>query len=147
MIALLLNVIWLVLGGVFMALGWLLAGILMIITIIGIPWARASFNIALYALWPFGREAIDRKDVTGQEDIGSSALGVVGNILWFVFAGWWLALGHLMAAIACAVTIIGIPLGWAHLKLAGVSLAPIGKAIVDRDEAARIKARKVLGSS
>lgn len=145
MIALLLNVIWLVLGGVFMAAGWLLAGVLMVITIIGIPWARSAFNIALYALWPFGREAVDRADVTGTPDIGSGALGMVGNVIWFVFAGWWLALGHLMSAVVLAITIIGIPLAWAHLKLAGISLAPVGKAIVDSDEAEKIRARKVLG--
>lgn len=126
-------------------LGWLLAAFLMVLTIIGIPWARAAFNIALYALWPFGREAVDRSLLSGRDDIGTGALGLVGNIIWFVLAGWWLALGHVMAAIAAALTIIGLPLAWAHLKLAGVSLFPIGKAIVDAEVAAELRRRRAVG--
>lgn len=144
MIALILNVIWVVLGGFVMFLGWLLAAALMVVTIIGIPWARAAFTISLYSLWPFGREAVDRELVSGREDIGTGALGVVGNVLWFVLAGWWLALGHVLAAIADALTIIGIPLAWAHLKLAGISLFPIGKTVVDRDTADALRRRRAL---
>lgn len=132
MISLLLNIIWVLFGGLLMALGWLLAGVIMVITIIGIPWARSAFVIAIYALWPFGKEAVSRDELTGRQDIGTGPLGMIGNILWFLVAGWWLALGHLGAALACAVTIIGLPLAWAHLKLAGLSLFPIGKTIIDR---------------
>lgn len=145
MIALILNVIWVVLGGFVMFLAWLLAAALMVLTIIGIPWARAAFNIALYSLWPFGREAVDRSLLTGREDLGTGAFGVLGNVLWFVLAGWWLALGHVLAAIAVGLTIIGLPLAWAHLKLAGASLFPVGKAIVDSDVAAELHRRRAAG--
>ena len=107
-----------------------LAAIVMAITIIGIPWARAAFNIALYTLLPFGQKAVPRAEYTGQEDIGTGPLGLIGNLLWLVLAGWWLALGHLIIAIGLAITIIGIPFAWAHLKLAGLALWPIGKMIV-----------------
>jgi uncharacterized membrane protein YccF (DUF307 family) len=129
-IALLLNVLWIVFGGLWMAVGWLVAMCIMAITIIGIPWARAAFNIALYTLLPFGQKAVPRAEYTGQEDVGSGPLGLIGNLLWLVLAGWWLALGHLIIAIGLAITIIGIPFAWAHLKLAGLALWPIGKMIV-----------------
>ena len=129
--ALILNVIWVVLGGFVMALLWLLAGVLCAITIVGLPWAGACFTIASFSLWPFGREAVNRRRLTGREDIGTGALGLVGNIIWFIVCGFWLAIGHLTAALACAVTIIGIPFAIQHIKLAGLSLAPIGVAIID----------------
>ena len=129
-VSLLLNIIWIVLGGAWMAFGWLVAAVIMAITIVGIPWARAAFNIAAYTLFPFGFTAISRNAYTGQEDIGTGPLGVIGNIIWLVLAGWWLALGHLVTAVVLAVTIIGIPFAWAHLKLAGIALWPIGKIIV-----------------
>lgn len=132
MIALILNVIWVVFGGFFMFLGWMLAGVLMVVTIIGIPWARSAFTIGFYALWPFGREAVDRDLITGRQDMGTGPLGMVGNIIWFLVAGWWLAIGHLVSALALVITIIGIPLAWAHVKLAIVSIFPIGKTIVDK---------------
>ena len=128
-----LNLIWIVLGGFGMALGWVIAAVIMAITIIGIPWARASFNIAKYTLLPFGYKAVSRDEYFGQEDIGTGPLGVVGNIIWLVLAGWWLALGHLVFAILFAITIIGIPFAWAHFKLAALALWPIGKAIVPND--------------
>jgi uncharacterized membrane protein YccF (DUF307 family) len=134
-LALLLNIAWIAFGGLWMAAGWLLAAVLMAITIVGIPWARAAFNIAAYALLPFGQKAVSRADYSGQEDIGTGPLGFLGNIIWFIFAGWWLALGHLITAVLLAVTIIGIPFAWAHLKLAGIALWPIGKMIVLADEA------------
>jgi uncharacterized membrane protein YccF (DUF307 family) len=127
---LLLNILWLVFGGLWMAVAWVIAGIIMAITIIGIPWTRAAFNIAAYALLPFGHQAISRSAVTGREDLGTGPLGLLGNVLWLVLAGWWLALGHLITAILWAVTIIGLPFAWAHLKLAGIALWPIGKMIV-----------------
>jgi uncharacterized membrane protein YccF (DUF307 family) len=135
------NIIWFLCGGVIMALLWALAGVILAITIIGIPWARACFVIAQFNLCPFGRELINRKDLTGQDDLGTGGLGTIGNIIWFLVAGWWLALGHVLAACACAITIIGIPFALQHLKLAAISLAPIGKTIVKKHlaEAARMQ--------
>ncbi len=128
--SILLNLLWIVFGGLRMAIGWVIAGIVMAITIIGLPWAWAAFNIAAYTLLPFGQKTVSRAEHTGQEDIGTGPLGVLGNIIWLVLAGWWLALGHLITAILLAITIIGIPFAWAHLKLAGLALWPIGKMIV-----------------
>ena len=129
----LLNLLWIVFGGLWMALGWIVAAVIMAITIIGLPWARAAFNIASYTLLPFGRKAVSRAEHLGTRDIGTGAFGFLGNIVWLVLAGWWLALGHLLMAILLAVTIIGIPFAWAHLKLAGIALWPIGKTIVPID--------------
>ena len=131
-IALALNIIWLVLGGAMAALGWFIAAFLMVITIIGIPWARAAFDNGVYTLWPFGARPIARDRLYG-EDVGTGPLGFLGNIIWFVLAGWWLALGHVVAAIGLAITIIGLPFAWAHLKLAGFALWPIGRTIVSSD--------------
>ncbi len=129
-VSLLLNILWIVLGGFWMAVGWVVAAVLMAITIIGIPWARAAMNIAGYTLFPFGQRAISREMVTGRSDVGTGPLGVIGNIIWFILAGWWLALGHLGTALLMAITIVGLPFAWAHLKLAGIALWPIGKTIV-----------------
>ena len=126
------NIFWFVLGGFLMGLGWWLAGLLAAITIVGLPWAKACFVIGQFAFLPFGKEAVNRKDLTQQDDIGTGALGLVGNVIWFVLAGWWLAIGHLVSALACFVTIIGIPFGIQHMKLALIALAPIGKTIVSR---------------
>jgi uncharacterized membrane protein YccF (DUF307 family) len=133
-VSLLLNVLWIIFGGLYMAVGWLFAALIMVITIVGIPWARAAFNIASYALLPFGRKAVSRAEYLGTEDFGTGPFGLLGNIVWLVFAGWWLALGHLITALLLAITIIGIPFAWAHLKLAGIALWPIGKMIVEADE-------------
>jgi uncharacterized membrane protein YccF (DUF307 family) len=130
MIQLILNLLWLLFGGVWMALAWVIAGVILAITIVGLPWARAAFSIAAYTLLPFGYRVVDRREVTGREDIGTGPLGVIGNLIWLLAAGWWLALGHVVTAVLLAVTIIGIPFAWAHLKLAGLALWPIGKAIV-----------------
>ncbi len=135
--SLFLNILWIVFGGFWMALGWAFAALLMAITIVGLPWTRAAFNIALYTLAPFGRMAVSRAEYTGQEDLGTGPLGILGNLIWLVLAGWWLALGHVITAIFLAITIIGIPFAWAHLKLATIALWPIGKMIVPIDEAAR----------
>ena len=129
-VSLLLNVLWIVLGGAWMAAGWVLAALIMAITIIGLPWARAAFNIAIYTLFPFGQKAVSRDLHTGERDIGTGPFGIIGNIIWLVLAGWWLALAHVITAVVLAVTIIGIPFAWAHLKLAGIALWPIGKIIV-----------------
>lgn len=129
------NVIWLVVFGFASGLSWWFAGVLMVIFIITIPWAKACFVIGWFTFWPFGREAVSREGLTGKVDIGTGALGVIGNILWFVFAGIWLALYHLSLALFCCITIIFIPFGIQHFKLALVSLFPIGKTIVSTDEA------------
>jgi len=133
-LAILLNLLWIVFGGLEMAFGWLIAAVIMAITIIGIPWARAAFNIAVYALLPFGQRAVSRAEHLGRQDAGTGPLGSIGNIIWLILAGWWLALGHVIVAILLAITIIGIPFAWAHLKLAGLALWPIGKMIVPIDD-------------
>jgi uncharacterized membrane protein YccF (DUF307 family) len=123
-LSLILNVLWLICGGLPAAFGWLIAAVLMAITIICLPWSFAALRIALYTLLPFGHEIRARPD--------AGLLNTLGNIVWFVLAGWWLAIIHLVLAVALAITIIGLPFAWAHLKLAGASLAPVGKEIVPR---------------
>jgi uncharacterized membrane protein YccF (DUF307 family) len=92
--------------------------------------------IGNFTFFPFGREAISRKELTHEEDLGTGTLGLLGNIVWFVLAGVWLAIGHVVSAVACFVTIIGIPFAIQHLKLAGIALAPVGKTIVSKEVAA-----------
>ena len=128
-LSVLLNLLWIIFGGLWMAAGWMIAAVVMAITIIGLPWTRAAFNIAVYTLLPFGQKAVSRA-AYGHNDIGTGPLGILGNVLWFVLAGWWLALAHLITAIMLAITIVGIPFAWAHVKLAGLALWPIGKMIV-----------------
>ena len=128
-ISVLLNLLWILFGGLWMAAGWVIAAIIMALTIIGLPWTRAAFNIAVYTLLPFGQKAVSRA-AYGHNDIGTGPLGILGNVLWFVLAGWWLALAHLITGIMLAITIVGIPFAWAHVKLAGLALWPIGKMIV-----------------
>jgi uncharacterized membrane protein YccF (DUF307 family) len=132
-LSIVLNLLWIVFGGLWMAFGWLIAAVIMAITIIGIPWARAAINIAAYTLLPFGQKAVSRAEYLGRDDTGTGPLGFIGNVIWLILAGWWLALGHLITAILLAVTIIGIPFAWAHLKLAGLALWPIGMMIVPAD--------------
>ncbi|GAA1669822.1 YccF domain-containing protein [Streptomyces yatensis] len=122
----LLNLIWLLIAGLWMAILYVFAGVLLFLTIIGIPFALASWRIAGFALWPFGRTAVPRRD--------AGAASCVGNVLWLVLAGWWLALGHLLTGIALCLTIIGIPLGLANFKLIPISLAPLGHEIVPTDQ-------------
>lgn len=126
------NILWFLLGGVFMGLFWWLAGLICILTIICIPWAKSCFIIGTFTFFPFGKEAVKRNELSFKEDIGTGFLGMLGNVVWFVFAGIWLALGHLASALACFVTIIGIPFGIQHIKLAVISLAPIGQTIVKK---------------
>ncbi len=130
---LILNLLWFILGGFWMGLAWLLAAVIMVITIVGIPWAGAALKVASFSFWPFGRVAVDRQMLTGRADLGTGGIGVIGNVIWFLLAGWWLALGHLAAAVACAVTIIGIPFAVQHVKLAILALAPIGQEIIPTD--------------
>ncbi|MEO6084125.1 MAG: YccF domain-containing protein [Umezawaea sp.] len=120
---LILNLIWLVLSGFWLAVGYAIAGIICCVLIITIPWGLASFRIANYALWPFGRTVVDNPE--------AGAASLLGNIIWIVVAGIWLAIGHVVSGIALCVTIIGIPLGIANFKLVPVSLMPLGKVIVD----------------
>jgi uncharacterized membrane protein YccF (DUF307 family) len=139
--ALLGNVIWFIFGGIIGGLLWTLVGAVAFVTVIGIPWGRACFMMANFSFFPFGRDVIKRKDLTGQGDIGTGGLGTLGNIVWFILAGWWLALLHVLAGIAVCCTIIGIPFGIQHFKLAGAALFPVGKTVVDKHVAA--EARKL----
>jgi len=120
---LILNIIWLVLCGFWMAIGYCLAGVICCVFIITIPFGLASFRIANYALWPFGRTVVDRGD--------AGAASLLGNIIWIVFAGIWLAIGHIFTGIALCVTIIGIPLGVGNFKMIPISLMPLGREIVE----------------
>lgn len=127
---LVLNVIWLVFGGLWLALGYALVALVMFILIITIPFGIASLRIALFCLWPFGRTIIRRAD--------AGAGSLIGNVIWILLAGWWLALGHVITGIAMCLTIIGIPLGLANFKLIPVSLTPFGREIVDIEDARRL---------
>ncbi|WP_445766143.1 YccF domain-containing protein [Rheinheimera sp.] len=129
---LIFNILWFVLGGFVMGVLWWLAGILCFISIIGIPFGRSCFVIGEMAFWPFGQDAISRRHINRYGDIGTGTLGTIGNVIWFLCFGIWLALGHLGHALVCFVSIIGIPFGIQHLKLAMLSLAPIGKTVVGR---------------
>ena len=120
--SLVLNVIWVLLGGIWLWLLYLVAGVIACVTIIGIPFGLAAFRIGWYALWPFGRTVVDHP--------AAGVASTVGNVLWLLVFGWWLALGHLTTAIAQALTIIGIPLALGNLKMVPVSLFPLGKRIV-----------------
>jgi uncharacterized membrane protein YccF (DUF307 family) len=133
LLMLLLNIVWFVAGGAIAGLAWIIAGVIMAVTIIGLPWARACFMLARFSVWPFGYDIIARDRLYGEHDIGTGAFGTIGNVIWFVLAGWWLAIMHIGAAIGCAVTIIGIPFAWQHVKLAIASLFPIGKTVVSTD--------------
>lgn len=135
------NLIWFVLGGFWMGLGWWLAGLVMMISLVGIPWARSCFVIGGFCFFPFGREAIDRRELTGKGDLGTGTLGFLGNVVWFLLAGIWLAIGHVASAIVNLVTIIGIPFAIQHLKLAGCALAPVGKTVVPKEVAAEARRR------
>ncbi|MGJ9373194.1 MULTISPECIES: YccF domain-containing protein [Nesterenkonia] len=119
-----LNVIWLVFGGLWLALGYFLAGIICCLLIITIPFGLASFRIGAYALWPFGRTIVDRSPR------GAGLFTTIGNVIWVLVAGIWIAIGHVLTAIPMFISIIGIPLGIANLKLIPVSLMPLGKVIV-----------------
>lgn len=129
------NLIWFVFGGVIMGLAWWFFGVLAFISIVGIPWGRACFVLGSFAFFPFGKAAISRRTLTGRTDIGTSLFGSIGNIIWFLLAGLWIAIGHLCSAMACAITIIGIPFAWQHLKLAALALCPIGMTVVPSEVA------------
>ncbi|WNM29522.1 YccF domain-containing protein [Streptomyces sp. Li-HN-5-11] len=123
---LLLNILWLIFCGLWMAIGYLVAALICFILIITIPFGVASLRIAGFVLWPFGRTTVERP--------GAGAGSFIGNVIWVVFAGWWLALGHLITSIPLFLSIIGIPFGWANLKLIPISLMPLGREVVQTDE-------------
>ena len=129
---LLLNLIWLVFGGLALALGYALAALVFCILIITITFGIAAGRMALFCVWPFGRTLVRRPD--------AGAGSFIGNVLWIVLAGWWLALGHLVTGVLMCLTIIGIPLGLANFKLIPVSLTPLGREVVDIDQARRLGA-------
>ena len=118
----LLNIIWIVLSGFWLAIGYALAGVVCCILIVTIPWGIASFRMANYVLWPFGRQVVSKLD--------AGSFSFIGNVIWFIFAGLWLTIGHIASGIALAITIIGIPFAVANFKMIPVSLAPLGKEIV-----------------
>ncbi|MDD3343330.1 MAG: YccF domain-containing protein [Sulfurospirillaceae bacterium] len=136
------NIIWFLFGGLVMGLAWWMIGLIALLTIVGIPWAKACFVMGQFTFFPFGKEAVSRKALHLHEDIGTGTWGLIGNVLWFIFAGFWLAIGHILSAIACAITIIGIPFAIQHLKLVVISLAPIGMTIVDKEVASAIRQKE-----
>ncbi len=123
---LILNVIWLVVSGFWLAVGYALAGVVMCILIVTIPFGIASFRLAGFVIWPFGRTIVRRPD--------AGMASTAGNVIWFILAGVWIAIGHLALGVALCITIIGIPFGWANIKLAVVAIAPLGKDIVSHDD-------------
>lgn len=130
MIRLILNVLWLVFGGFVSGVGWLFGGLLLALTVVGLPWAFAAWRIAAYSFWPFGREIVWRDP--DPADLGQGCLGVGMNVIWLVLAGWWIALAHLVIAVAEFVSIIGIPFALKDLELAKLALAPIGRTIREK---------------
>ena len=132
MIRLILNILWFILGGWLSGLLWLLGGLILAVTVVGLPYTAAAWRIAGFAFWPFGKEIVSREIVTGQSDLGTGPLGFVLNVIWFLLGGWYIALSHLLIAIAEAVTIVGIPFAIKDLQLAIIALAPIGKTVVEK---------------
>jgi uncharacterized membrane protein YccF (DUF307 family) len=129
--ALVLNILWFVFGGFLSGLAWLLAAVILAITIVGLPWSAAAFRIGLFSFAPFGRHVVPRHSVSGRGDLGTGPLGLLLNVVWVLLAGWWLALQHVVLAVGLAVTIIGIPFALQHIKLALISFAPVGQTVVE----------------
>lgn len=125
MFRLILNVIWLVFAGIELAIGYVIGGIVMMITLIGIPFGIQAFKLAGFALWPFGRAVVPEPQASG-------VLSAIGNVLWVILVGWWLALGHVVFGVILCLTLIGIPMGIASFKMTSMALWPFGRAIVDR---------------
>jgi uncharacterized membrane protein YccF (DUF307 family) len=121
-----LNIVWLVFCGLWMAIGYAVAGIVCFILIVTIPFGIAAFRLAGFMLWPFGRTTVEKPD--------AGAASCVGNVIWLVFAGWWLAIAHFLTSIPLFLSIIGIPFGWANLKMIPISLMPLGREVVSSDE-------------
>jgi uncharacterized membrane protein YccF (DUF307 family) len=127
---LLLNILWFICGGFVAGLTWLLGAFLLAISIVGLPWAGAALRIAGFAFAPFGRIVVPRQHITGRDDLGAGPVGFILNVVWFLLAGWYIALGHVMIGAAQCLTIIGIPFGFQHFKLALIALAPVGQEVV-----------------
>ncbi len=127
---LLLNVLWFIFGGFITGCAWFLGGLLLALTIVGLPWAGAAFRIGIFAFAPFGKRVVDRQDLTGRPDAGTGCLGLVLNVLWIVLGAWHIALAHLVIGVAQCLTLIGIPFGIQNFKLALIALAPVGKTVV-----------------
>ncbi len=129
---LLLNILWFIFGGWLSGLLWLLGGLVLALTIVGLPYTAAAWRIAGFAFWPFGKEIVSREIITGEHDIGTGPLGFVLNVIWFLFAGWYIALSHVVAAFFEAITIIGLPFAFKDLQLAQIAFAPVGKIVVEK---------------
>ena len=129
---LLLNILWFIFGGWLSGVLWLLGGAVLALTIVGLPYTAAAWRIAGFAFWPFGKEIVSREIVTGQPDLGTGPLGFVLNVIWFLFAGWYIALSHVVAAFFEAITIIGLPFAFKDLQLAQIAFAPVGKIVVEK---------------
>ena len=127
---LILNVLWLIFGGFVSGIAWLLSAVLLAVTIIGLPWAMAAFRIGIFSFMPFGNRVVERSAITGQQDLGTGPMGFLLNVVWIVLGGWYLALIHLVIGAGLCITIIGIPFGLQHFKLAWIALAPVGKEVV-----------------
>ena len=128
---LILNILWFIFGGWIAGLTWLFAGVLLAITIVGLPWAQAAFRIGVFSFMPFGKQVVPRRALTGREDMGTGPMGFLLNVVWFVLGGWYIALAHLVIGVIQLVLIITIPFGLQHLKLAAIALAPIGKEVIE----------------
>ena len=127
---LLLNIIWFMFGGFATGLAWLFGGLVLAVTIVGLPYAKAAWRVAGFAFWPFGKEIVDRP--ADPADLGQGSVGCLLNVIWFIFGGWYLALAHVVIGLCEAVTIIGLPFAMKDFQLAGVALAPVGKMVVDK---------------
>jgi uncharacterized membrane protein YccF (DUF307 family) len=130
-LTLILNILWFIFGGFAAGLAWLLAGCLLAITIVGLPWAMAAFRIGIFSFMPFGKQVVSRRSLTGREDLGTGDVGLILNVVWFLLGGWYIALAHLVIGVILMVFIITIPFGLQHLKLAAIALAPIGKEVIE----------------
>jgi uncharacterized membrane protein YccF (DUF307 family) len=129
LIRLILNILWFIFGGWISGLLWLLGGAILALTLVGLPWTRAAWRIASYSFWPFGREVVWAGEAEGQ---GIGCFGIGLNVIWFIFAGWYIALSHLLIAIVEFISIIGIPFALKDLELAKLALAPVGATIRDK---------------
>jgi uncharacterized membrane protein YccF (DUF307 family) len=145
-INLILNLIWLIPIGAILAIGWLISAAFLAASIIGLPWAVAALTLSSLAAWPFGRDVIKRTDLTGAPEIAGGGLNLIGNIIWFSLAGLWLALAHVSAGLVACVTLIGIPFGIQHFKLAGTAIAPVGKIVVSKELAAEVRRQRASQS-
>ena len=130
MLRLILNVLWFIWGGWLAGLMWLLGGLILAVTIVGLPYTFAAWRIAGFAFWPFGKKIVHRHEL-GKHDIGTGPVGILLNVIWFIFAGWYIALTHLLVAITEAISIIGIPFALKDLQLAQIAFAPVGLEVVD----------------